>query len=116
MPGASGCDNTPTLFRLQDPAHSIWGGRDDPQIGFGGTVGSAGALFPIAQGPQRDLKLLRKLALREPQSLTNLLRIGNASHPCQLLVGERRVVWVSKRVLESLFSGQRFDERPVLFA
>ena len=76
-------------LHLEDPAHGIRVSGDDPQIGFGGAVGSAGALFPIAQGPQRDLELPRKLALRQPQLLTDLLRMGNAPQPSQLIVGER---------------------------
>ena len=74
-------------LQVQDVSHHVWGCGNDPQIGFCGTVGSAGTLFPVAQGPQRDLELLRELALRQPQSLANLLWIGNGSHPCQLIVG-----------------------------
>ncbi len=71
---------------MQDAAHGVRGGRDDPQIGFGGAVGPARALLPVAQGALRDLELRRKLAWRQPQALANLLRIGNTSHPCQLVV------------------------------
>jgi hypothetical protein len=56
---------------MQEAAHGIWGG-DDPQIGFGGAVGSASTLFPVTQDPQRGLELLRKLALCQSQTLANI--------------------------------------------
>jgi hypothetical protein len=48
----SGDTNTLMILspQVQHPLHRIWGSLNDPQLGFGGTVGPAGALFPGAQG------------------------------------------------------------------
>jgi len=48
----SGDTNTLMILSLQvqDPSHRIWGSLNDPQLGFGGAVGPASALFPVAQG------------------------------------------------------------------
>jgi hypothetical protein len=48
----SGDTNTLMILSLQEqnPSHRIWGSLNDPQVGFGGAVGPAGAFFPVAQG------------------------------------------------------------------
>lgn len=83
-------------------------GGDDFEIGARGLVRFAAALFPVAQGAERNAKARGEFLLAEAQCPADDFRARHLLHPRELRRGQRPRIWVLERGRHDRVIGHRW--------
>src|SRR5262245_31811971 len=94
---------------LQRLTHRLGIARDHLEIGAGGLIGFSGALFPISEGAERNLKPSGKLFLREAKRTPDDLGTRRSLHALEVVRRQWLRVGVGQSGCQYLLVGHWAD-------